>query len=119
MPIIVAGTLDFAGDTQTCTDIITSGAAHIFASRAEGGCIAYNWAVDPLHPGRIHVYEEWSDEKALLRHFSDPSYHAMRVHLEAQTLTGFSVMLYAAGKVEPVYDDLGQPRGAIFDVSLD
>lgn len=118
MRIIVAGTLRFQGDASTCAAIITGGAEHIAASRAEEGCVAYNWAVDPLDPGLIHVYEEWESEEALLRHFQDASYEAMRVHLSAQALTGFSVQLYSVNGTEPVYDEEGQPRSEIFGVSL-
>ncbi|MBB6124005.1 putative quinol monooxygenase [Sphingobium subterraneum] len=118
MPVIVAGTLTFAGDSETCASIIRAGVAHIADSRREEGCVAYNWAVDPLDPATIHVFEEWDDEKALLRHFQHSSYRAMRSHLERYDLIGFHVQLYSAGRVEPVYDEAGQPRSALFDVSL-
>jgi quinol monooxygenase YgiN len=119
MRIIVAGWLDYAGDADTCADIIRGGAEHIAASRAETGCVAYTWAVDPLEPGRIHVYEEWESERDLLAHFRDPSYAAMAAHLGQWTMTGFGVQLYSAGGVEPVYDADGKPRAEIFGVTLD
>lgn len=118
MRIIVAGTLRFEGDETTCAAIITGGAAHIASSRVEAGCVAYNWAVDPLDPGLIHVYEEWESEQALLGHFRDPSYLAMRAHLETYTLTGFAVQIYSVKGVEEVYDAEGWPRREIFGVSL-
>jgi quinol monooxygenase YgiN len=119
MRMIVAGWLTYAGDEKTCAEIILGGAAHIAASRQEAGCIAYNWAVDPLEPGKIHVYEEWESEKALLSHFRDPSYLAMRTHLDRYELTGFGVLLYSASGVEPVYGEDGWPRKEIFGESLD
>lgn len=119
MRIVVAGWLRFNGNEATCTEIIRGGAEHIAASRAEPGCVAYNWAVDPIEPGKIHVYEEWESERALLGHFRDPSYAAMRAQLERWTLTGFGVQLYSVAGVEPVYDEAGQPRPAIFGVALD
>lgn len=119
MRIIVAGWLRFAGDEKTCAEIIVGGAEHIDAARAEQGCVAYNWAVDPLEPGQIHVYEEWESEEALLQHFVDPPYLAMREHLETYELTGFHVQLYTAAGVEPVYAEDGWPRREIFGVSLD
>jgi len=118
MRIIVAGTLRFAGDDALCGEIIRGGAAHIASSREEQGCTAYNWAVDPLDPGLIHVYEEWESERALLGHFAHSSYAAMRDHLGRYELTGFAVHIYAATGVEPVYDEDGWPRREIFGVTL-
>lgn len=118
MRIIVAGSLTYKGDTQTCTDIIIGGADYIAASRAEEGCVAYNWAVDPLEPGKIHVYEEWESEEALLRHFRDPSYLAMRAHLEKWELIGFGVLIYSASGMEQVYGEDGWPRREVFGVTL-
>ena len=118
MRIIVAGTLRFAGDEVLCSEIIRSGAEHIVSSRKEQGCVAYNWAVDPLDAGLIHVYEEWESERALLGHFAHSSYAAMRDHLGRYELTGFAVQIYSAAGVEPVYDEDGWPRKEIFGVSL-
>jgi quinol monooxygenase YgiN len=118
MRIIVAGWLRFAGDEKTCAEIIVGGEAHIVAAREEMGCVAYNWAVDPLDPGLMHVYEEWESEKALLQHFADPPYADMRGHLGNYELTGFGVQIYSVLGVEPVYDADGWPRREIFGVSL-
>lgn len=118
MRIIVAGWLTYQGDAQTCTDIITGAAEHIAAGRAEEGCIAYNWAVDPLEPGKIHVYEEWESEKALLRHFVAPPYLAMREHLGQWELTGFGVLVYSASGVQDVYGEDGWPVKEVFGVTL-
>lgn len=117
MRIIVAGRLQFAGG-DVCAAIIRGGAAHIAGSRAEDGCVAYDWSVDPLEPGTLHVFEEWESEAALGAHFRDPSYLAMRAHLESYEITGFDVKLYSAAGVEPVYTEEGQPRDSIFGVWL-
>lgn len=118
MRIIVAGWLRFAGDEGTCAEIIVRGREPILAARAETGCVAYNWAVDPLEPGLMHVYEEWESERDLLQHFADPPYAEMRAHLGNYELTGFGVLLYTAAGVEPVYGEDGWPRREIFGVSL-
>lgn len=117
MRIIIAGHLIFAGG-DISAEVVRGGAAHIAASRKEAGCVAYNWSVDPLEPGKLHVFEEWESEAALGGHFRDPSYHAMRAHLESYELTGFDVKLYSIAGIEPVYDESGQPRKAIFGVSI-
>ncbi|GGN58664.1 hypothetical protein GCM10011349_38380 [Novosphingobium indicum] len=118
MRIIVAGSLTYAGDESTCRDIITGGADHIASSRAEKGCVAYNWSIDPLEPGKIQVYEEWESEEDLLNHFCHDSYLAMRNHLENWDLTGFGVLIYSVAGVEPVYGDDGWPRREVFGVTL-
>ena len=118
MRIIVAGTLRFAGDDALCAAIIQGGAQHIASSREEHGCTAYNWAVDPLDPGVIHVYEEWDSERDLLGHFAHASYAAMRAHLGEYELTGFAVQIYSVAGIEPVYDEEGWPRKEIFGVTL-
>lgn len=114
MGIIVAGWLTFDG--CDCMRIIREGEAHILSSRQEAGCIAYDWAVDPLEPGKIHVFEEWESPQALGAHFRDPSYLAMRAHLDGFPMTGFDVRLYSIDGAEPVYTPAGQPRDTIFGV---
>lgn len=122
MRIIVAGWLIYEGGTKggeaTCREIITSAAEHIASSRDETGCIAYNWAIDPLEPGKIQVYEEWESVEDLLGHFRHSSYLAMRSHLEKWTITGFGVQIYSVSGIEQVYDDTGWPRREIFGTSL-
>jgi quinol monooxygenase YgiN len=118
MRIIVAGTLRFAGDDALCSEIIRGGSEHIASSREEQGCTAYTWAVDPLDPGVIHVYEEWDSERDLLSHFAHSSYAAMRDHLGRYELTGFAVQVYSVAGIEPVYDEQGQAREEIFRVTL-
>lgn len=117
MRVIVAGTLRFAGDQEVCAKIISGGRDYIAGSRKEDGCAAYNWGVDPLDPGLIHVFEEWESERALLRHFSHSSYQAMRAHLESYDMTGYAVQVYSAVGVEPIYDPEGRPRPEIFGIS--
>ena len=40
--------------------------AAIVAARTAPGCHAFVVAADPIEPDRANVYEEWSDEAALL-----------------------------------------------------
>lgn len=117
MRIIIAGRLVFAGG-DVCAEIIRGGAAHIAESRTEEGCAAYDWSVDPLDAGTLHVFEEWESEAALGRHFRHPSYLAMRAHLERHEIIGFDVKLYSVAGIEPVYTEDGQPRDTIFGVKI-
>lgn len=118
MRIIVAGWLRFDGG-DVCAQVVRGGAQLIAESRSEQGCVAYNWSVDPLEEGLMHVYEEWESERDLLRHFRHSSYLEMRGHLESFQLSAFDIKLYSVAGTEPVYTDTGEPRSTLFGVSLD
>jgi quinol monooxygenase YgiN len=115
--VLIAGTLDFAGG-DVCTEIIRGAAGPIAESRKEKGCIAYDWAMDPLVPGRVHVFESWDSEAALGAHFRHSSYRAMVTYLEAQEMIGFDVKLYSVAGVEAIFTEDGRHRDAIFGVSI-
>lgn len=114
MPIIIAGTIDFAPSRAEAA--IRDGKPYIEASLREPGCVAYAWSLDPLTPGRVHVYEEWESQTALEGHFRDTSYLSMRDHLRNYEMVGSSVRKYRVDRVEPVYDDAGNPRADFFSV---
>jgi quinol monooxygenase YgiN len=113
--VLIAGTLDFSGG-NVCEELVRSAAEHIAESREESGCIAYEWTIDPLVPGRLHVFESWASEIALGAHFQHASYRAMVAHLDAQKITAFDVKLYSVAGIETVYTESGQPRLTIFGV---
>jgi quinol monooxygenase YgiN len=108
MLIIIAGTIDL--DPERAEQALIDARDFIAASRAEPGCIAYDWAIDPTRPGRINVFEEWESESALAQHFRDVSYRAMRDHLPRYGLVSSSVRKYRCDRAEPVYDSSGTPR---------
>jgi quinol monooxygenase YgiN len=115
--VLIAGTLDFVGG-DVCAEIIRGAAEPIAESRKERGCIAYDWAADPLVPGRLLVFESWESEEALGAHFRHSSYLAMVAHLEAHEIIGFDVKLYSVAGIETVFTEDGQHRDAIFGVSI-
>jgi quinol monooxygenase YgiN len=89
----------------------------IEASRAEAGCIAYDWAIDPAVPDRINVFEEWESEDALAAHFRDTSYAAMRAHLGDSGIVSAQSRKYRCDAVETVYDASGTPQPYFSGVS--
>lgn len=107
MSVIVAGTLDF--DPKVVPDILLSATGHIQAALAEEGCIHYSWTVDPITPGRINVFEEWTDEGSLQAHFEGAPYRDMLAHLPMSEIRGFDVSKYRFDAKMPVYDDSGTP----------
>ena len=115
MAILIAGYIDF--DPAIATELIVSAQALIQAALAQDGCIAYSWALDPLHPGRVRVYEEWTGEAALASHFKGHPYRDMGAHLRSAGWTGFAVKKYRSDLSEPVYDDAGVPRADFFSAA--
>ena len=112
MPIIIAGTLDF--DPAQAERAITEGREFIEASCREDGCIYYAWTLDPLVPGRVYVFEEWTSQAALEGHFNDKSYWGMRDHLANYGLRTSDVKKYRFDVSERVYDEGGNPRADFF-----
>lgn len=108
MPILIAGCIDM--DPNRAEAAIRDARGFIEASRREEGCVAYDWALDPLVPGRVHVFEEWTDQSALEGHFQDESYLAMRNHLQNCGVKASSVKKYRSDASEAVYDGTGTPR---------
>jgi len=107
MPVLVSAVIDL--EPARAERAILDAQPFIAASRAERGCIAYDWAIDPATPGRIHVFEEWESEDALAGHFRDPSYAAMRDHVNAAGLIASRSRKYRCDATEPVYDADGTP----------
>lgn len=50
----------------------TAAEAQISASRAEGGCIDYTYALDVVDPQIMRVLERWESWEALETHFKQP-----------------------------------------------
>lgn len=115
--VIVAGTMDFAGG-DVCAEIIRGAAVPIGESRKENGCIAYDWAADPLVPRRLHVFESWKSEASLGAHFGHSSYREMVAYLETHEMIGFAVSLYSVAGVEAIFTEDGRQRDAIFGVKI-
>lgn len=66
--LIVAGTLEV--DPSSRDDFINSRKAAMLASRAEPGCIAYVFSVDPIELGRVQLFERWESKEALAAHLA-------------------------------------------------
>lgn len=112
MTILITATMDL--DPAHAERIILGARGLIEASLAEPGCNAYSWALDPLTPGRIHVFESWSSEAALAHHFSLPNYLEMRTHLRSAGPIVSRSRKYRVDHDEPVYDETGTPRADFF-----
>lgn len=112
MTILITATIHM--DPAHAQRIIEEARPLIEASLAEPGCEAYSWALDPLHPGRVEVFERWADEAALARHFTLPNYTDMAAHLGSAGPITFDSRKYRVDHDEPIYDETGAPRADFF-----
>jgi len=72
------------------------------ASRAEDGCLAYNYAQDVLDPCVIHVSERWRDRAALDAHFASSHMAEWRAQFGAIGISDRDLMLFVADEGQPV-----------------
>ena len=112
MTILISAVMDL--DPQHARTIIEEARPLIEDSLEEPGCEAYSWALDPFHPGRVHVFERWTDEESLASHFKLPAYTEMRRQLRSCGPIKSSSRKYRVNHDEPVYDDTGTARADFF-----
>ncbi|MES2290686.1 MAG: putative quinol monooxygenase [Pseudomonadota bacterium] len=115
MTILITATMDM--DPAHAERIILEARALIEDSLAEPGCLAYSWALDPLTPGRVHVFEKWTDEASLANHFTLPNYLDMRTQLRSAGPIKSQSRKYRVDHDEPVYDETGTPRADFFTLA--
>lgn len=108
MTILVSAVMEL--DPAHAERILLEARPLIEASLAEPGCLAYSWALDPLSPGTVHVFEKWTDEAALAHHFTLPNYTDMRAILRSAGPIKSSSAKYKVALEEPIYDAAGNPR---------
>ncbi|MFM7534297.1 MAG: putative quinol monooxygenase [Acidimicrobiales bacterium] len=100
--IIIAGIIDVPIETRDA--VVAESAALQKATRDdEPGCLAYCFAADPVVPGRIQVYELWTDAASLEAHFQHPNYHNMRALLGASGILAADNWKYRIDAKDPVY----------------
>lgn len=77
-------------------------AAMVTASRAEAGCLAYDYAEDLFDPGLIHVSERWIDREALDLHFASAHIAAWRAAWPGLGIGERALTLYEGDDGGPV-----------------
>ena len=81
MPVAVIGQFRMPPENMAAARPLM--AKVMLATRAEDGCIEYNYAEDVLDPGLIRVFEAWRDQAALDAHFKTPHMATWRSHWPA------------------------------------
>ena len=103
--IIIAGTVDI--DPARREEALKGAKPYIDGALTQEGCLAYAWTADPEMPGRIHVFEEWTDAEALAQHFNDRHYAEMRAHMGQFDIRAAVTHKYRFDAKAPVYDETG------------
>ena len=68
------------------------------ATRAEAGCIEYNYAEDVLDPGLIRVSEVWESRAHLAAHMQTAHMATWQRERAELGLSGRSIQVYEAGE---------------------
>lgn len=66
--LIVAGTIEI--DPEARVAMFEAVAPMVEATRAEVGCQAYVFSMDPDDPSLVHLFERWDDQASLDAHFA-------------------------------------------------
>ena len=72
------------------------------ATRAEDGCIEYNYAEDVLDPGLIRVSEVWASREQLAAHLKTPHMAVWAEERAGLGLTGRAITVYAVSGSETI-----------------
>jgi len=72
------------------------------ATRAEDGCIEYNYGEDVLDPGLIRVSELWQSREQLSAHMQTEHMATWQRERAELGLTGRSIMVFEAGEGTPL-----------------
>lgn len=72
------------------------------ATRAEAGCIEYNYGEDVLDPGLIRVSEVWESRAHLDVHMQATHMAVWQQERAALGLTGRSITVFEAGEFGPL-----------------
>lgn len=110
--IIISGTVDLP--PESLDQALAAARPLIEGALTQEGCLDYDWCPDPLHPGRIRVFERWASEAALAQHFRREWYLRMRETLHAIGVVRASTTKYRVDLAEPVYDADLNPRADFF-----
>ena len=106
MKVIIAGYIELQ-DPSKVKEMLETARPHVEGALTEEGCIAYDWSEDHLHPGRIHVYEEWASSATLEAHLQDHWYRDMGAHMGQFPMKPPTSVIkkYRVEHEEPVYVD--------------
>ena len=75
--------------------------AHVVAqSRAEPGCIAYDYGEDVIEPGLFRITEAWETREDLTRHLATPHMKAWQAEREGFGFADRTIDIHEVAKTE-------------------
>ncbi|MEP0189260.1 MAG: putative quinol monooxygenase [Erythrobacter sp.] len=105
--IVISAQIDLANEKRE--QAVKDAKPLIEAALAQDGCIHYDWSIDPSHPTRVNVFEEWESEDALAYHFANNAYGGMIEHLSGVGILGATSRKYRVDAEDEVYGPEGAP----------
>ncbi|MBI1186037.1 MAG: antibiotic biosynthesis monooxygenase [Alphaproteobacteria bacterium] len=112
MSILVSGVVDV--DPARRDAALVAAKPFIDGALAQPGCLHYAWTADLTVPGRIYVFEEWTDEASFAAHLAGPQYRGMLGHMQGVEIRSAVTRKHRVSLSEPVYDETGKPRADFF-----
>lgn len=100
MPIAIVGQFRIPAENLAAARPVM--VAVMQASRAEDGCIEYNYAEDLAEPGLIRVSEVWESREHLAAHFKSAHMQRWIEERAGLGLSGRQVTGFAAERGEPL-----------------
>lgn len=92
MPVAVIGQFRMPPEAMAAARPLM--ATVMLATRAEDGCIEYNYAEDVLDPGLIRVSEVWASREQLAAHLKTPHMTVWGEERAALGLSGRKITVY-------------------------
>lgn len=114
MTILVSGVVDI--DPASRDEALRLARPFIDGALTQKGCVAYAWTADLSVPGRVYVFEEWTDEPSFAAHLAGPQYLGMLGHMQKYTIHSAVTKKHRVTASEPVYDPTGKPRADFFSI---
>jgi len=97
--LVVAGTITFDPAHQEA--MIAAARVVTEATRAEAGCISYEFFADITEAGRLQLFEEWEEEHQLLAHFETPHLKEFYRELQAADVRSRDITRYHIASHRP------------------
>ena len=110
--IIISGCIDLPPENLQAA--LEAGRPLIEGALTESGCLAYDWSIEPTHPGRVRVFELWENEECLAAHFQSEWYLRMRDTIGSFGLIKADTAKYRIDLSEPVYDETFTARADFY-----
>lgn len=95
---VIAGT--FAAHPEKKAQLIQLAQSMFAPSRAEVGCISYNFYEDTAHEHHFLFFEEWEEKAAIDRHFETLHFQEFRQKFSQMIVGAPTIKIYKVEEIE-------------------